>query len=332
MAIENCIVHRLEKRADGDESVLIPRTSTLPVTPEMEGLLADLTQSYNSKNGKAYGCFNTESPFSQLLSNTLAGDCDFVAFSLDAMGLLKAQIDQSNFATGGFLLFIQYKQALTDYLMILMLNNTDAVSVDDKLEINSSQYLDLTRLHMAARINISEWKNNTKATRYISFLKPRNNRKVSDYFRDFIGCSETGDSKKETERLLTTFEAYCNEAEFEDEKSEELKRKAFEYCSDQAKNGDSVLIKELSGYLDQDEPDHFARFVNTRDYDVAEEVQPEKSQLQQLVRYSGRAKGLSLSFNAHHLGDTVHYDAASQTLTITNIPDNLKKQLQKRQR
>ncbi|WP_426416256.1 nucleoid-associated protein YejK [Aestuariirhabdus sp. LZHN29] len=330
MAIENCIVHRLEKRADGDESVLIPRTSCLPITNELEGLLADLTQSYNSKSGKAYGCFATGSSFASLLKSTLDGEADFVGFSRDAMQLLKTQIDQSNFATGGFLLFIQYKQALTDYLMVLMLSNTDAVTVDEQLEINSSQYLDLSRLHMAARINIGEWQTNANATRYISFLKPRNNRKVSDYFREFIGCSETGDSKKETEQLLSTFDEYCNEEAFEAVKSDELKRKAYEYCNDQAKSGESVFIKELSGYLDQDEPDHFARFVNTRDYDVVEEVQPEKSQLQQLIRYSGRAKGLNLSFNAHHLGDTVHYDAASQTLTITNIPDNLKKQLQKR--
>ncbi|MCL6416064.1 nucleoid-associated protein YejK [Aestuariirhabdus sp. Z084] len=330
MAIEHCIVHRLDKRTDGDESILIPRTSCLPVTPELEGLLADLTQSYNSKNGKAYGCFNDDSEFSQLLKSALSNEIDFVEFSREAMKQLKTQIDQSNFATGGYLLFIQYKQALTDYLMVLMLNNTDAVTVDEQLEINSSQYLDLSRLHMAARINIGEWQNNATATRYISFLKPRNNRKVSDYFRDFIGCNETGDSKKETEQLLSTFEEYCNEEAFESDKGEELKRKAFEYCNDQAKNGESVFIKELSGYLDEEEPDHFARFVNTRDYDVVEEVQPEKSQLQQLVRYSGRAKGLSLSFNAHHLGDTVRYDSEQQTLTITNIPDNLKKQLQKR--
>ena len=45
-------------------------------------------------------------------------------------------------------------------------------------------------LHLAARINISEWQNNKQSKQYISFIKGKNGKKVSDYFRDFIGCQE----------------------------------------------------------------------------------------------------------------------------------------------
>ncbi len=65
--------------------------------------------------------------------------------------------------------------------------------------------LDLGQLHLAARINISEWRNNKQSMQYISFIKGKGGRKLSDYFRDFIGCQEGVDSPGETRTLLKAF-------------------------------------------------------------------------------------------------------------------------------
>ncbi|VTM21241.1 nucleoid-associated protein NdpA [Pseudomonas aeruginosa] len=87
---------------------------------------------------------------------------------------------------------------MTDYLAIALLHHSEGVAVNESLEVTPSRHLDLGQLHLAARINISEWRNNKQSKQYISFIKGKGGKKVSDYFRDFIGCQEGVDSPSET--------------------------------------------------------------------------------------------------------------------------------------
>ncbi|MER0978599.1 nucleoid-associated protein, partial [Pseudomonas aeruginosa] len=41
---------------------------------------------------------------------------------------------------------------------------------NESLEVTPSRHLDLGQLHLAARINISEWRNNKQSKQYISFI------------------------------------------------------------------------------------------------------------------------------------------------------------------
>ncbi|MBL7583493.1 nucleoid-associated protein, partial [Pseudomonas aeruginosa] len=152
-------------------------------------LLADLNESYNAKN-KAWGFFYGESgayPFSGWLGEYLEGDRDFVGFSREAVEHLQKLMEESNLSTGGHVLFAHYQQGMTDYLAIALLHHSEGVAVNESLEVTPSRHLDLGQLHLAARINISEWRNNKQSMQYISFIKGKGGRKLSDYFRDFIG-------------------------------------------------------------------------------------------------------------------------------------------------
>jgi len=80
MPIRHCIVHLIEKKPDGSPAVLHARDSELGASQAMENLLADLNESYNAKQGKAWGYFHEESgayPFSGWLGQYLAGGEDF---------------------------------------------------------------------------------------------------------------------------------------------------------------------------------------------------------------------------------------------------------------
>src|SRR5690606_3625888 len=84
MPIRHCIVHLIEKKPDGTPAVLHARDSELGESQAMENLLADLNESYNAKQGKAWGYFHEESgayPFSGWLSQYMEGKQDFTAFS-----------------------------------------------------------------------------------------------------------------------------------------------------------------------------------------------------------------------------------------------------------
>lgn len=55
MPIRHCIVHLIDKKPDGSPAVLHARDSELAESSAIENLLADLNDSYNAKQGKAWG-------------------------------------------------------------------------------------------------------------------------------------------------------------------------------------------------------------------------------------------------------------------------------------
>ncbi len=143
-------------------------------------MLADLNESYNAKQGKAWGFFHAESgahPFSGWLKEYLDGGKDFTAFSRVAVEHLQKLMEESNLSVGGHVLFAHYQQGMTDYLAIALLHHSEGVAVTDQLDVTPSRHLDLGQLHLAARINVSEWQNNKQSKQYISFIKGKNGKK-----------------------------------------------------------------------------------------------------------------------------------------------------------
>src|SRR5690606_12378931 len=208
MPIRHCIVHLIEKKPDGTPAVLFARDSELGESLAKENMLASLNESHNVKQGKAWCLFHEESgayPFSGWLSQYMEGSQDFTAFSRQAVEHLQKLMEESNLATGGHVLFAHYQQGMTDYLAIALLHHSEGVTVTESLDVAAARHLDLGQLHLATRINISEWQNNKQSKQDISFIKGKNGKKVSEYFRDFIGCQEGVDGPGETRTLLKAF-------------------------------------------------------------------------------------------------------------------------------
>lgn len=333
MPIRHCIVHFIDKKPDGSPAVLHARDAELPVNQAMENLMADLNDSYNAKQGKAWGFFHEESgayPFSGWLKAYLDSEQDFTAFSRQAVEHLQKLMEESNLSTGGHVLLAHYQQGMTDYLAIALLHHSEGVTVTEALEVAPAKHLDLGQLHLAARINISEWQNNRQSKQYISFIKGKNGKKVSDYFRDFIGCQEGVDAPSETRTLLKAFSDYVENEDLAEEQAREKTQTLVDYASTQARLGEPITVEELSGLLDEDKPRAFYEHIRNSDYGLAPEIPPDKRTLNQFRRFTGRAEGLSISFEAHLLGSRVEFDEASDTLIIRQVPTQLKDQLKRR--
>jgi nucleoid-associated protein len=133
-------------------------------------------------------------------------------------------MEESNLSVGGHVLFAHYQQGMTDYLAIALLHHSEGVAVTDELDVTPSRHLDLGQLHLAARINVSEWQNNKQSKQYISFIKGKNGKKVSEYFRDFIGCQEGVDGPGETRTLLKAFSDFVESEDLPDESAREKPR------------------------------------------------------------------------------------------------------------
>ncbi|WP_288441959.1 nucleoid-associated protein YejK [uncultured Pseudomonas sp.] len=333
MPIRHCIVHLIDKKPDGSPAVLHARDSELGASNAIENLLADLNDSYNAKQGKAWGFFHGESgayPLSGWLKQYLEAEKDFTAFSRLAVEHLQKLMEESNLSTGGHILFAHYQQGMTDYLAIALLHHSEGVAVDAELDVKPSRHLDLGQLHLAARINLSEWKNNQSSKQYISFIKGKNGKKVSDYFRDFIGCQEGVDGPGETRTLLKAFSDFVESEDLPEESAREKTQTLVDYATTQTKLGEPVTLEELSSLIDEDRPKAFYDHIRNKDYGLSPEIPADKRTLNQFRRFTGRAEGLSISFEAHLLGDRVEYDEAAGTLIIKGLPTTLVDQLKRR--
>jgi len=333
MPIRHCIVHLIDKKPDGSPAVLHARDSELTGSDAIEHLLADLNDSYNAKQGKAWGLFHGESgayPFSGWLKQYLEGQKDFTAFSKQAVEHLQALMEESNLSTGGHVLFAHYQQGMTEYLAIALLHHSDGVAVSDTLDVTPSRHLDLGQLHLAARINLSEWQNNPQSKQYISFIKGRNGKKVSEYFRDFIGCQEGVDGPGETRTLLKAFSDFVEQEDLPEEAAREKTQTLVDYATSQTKRGEPVTLEELSSLIDEDRPKAFFEHIRNQDYGLSPEIPADKRTLNQFKRFTGRAEGLSISFESHLLGSKIEYDEEAGTLVIKGLPTQLVDQLKRR--
>lgn len=332
MPIRHAIVHHIDKKPDGNPAVLRISDKELADTEVMSNLMADLNDSYNARQGKGWGFFHGESgayPLSGWLKKYLDGEVEFMAFTHTSVEHLTKLMEESNLSIGGHVLFTHYVQGMTDYLTIALLQHSEGVSVGESLDISATRHLDLSKIHLAARINLSEWRNNDKSKQYISYTKTKNGKKVSDYFRDFIGCQEGVDGPGETRTLLKAFTDFVEQEDLPEESARVKTSTLVDYASAQSKLGEPISLEQLSELIDEERPRAFYDHIRNKDYGLSPEIPADKKTINQFRRFTGRAEGLSISFEAHLLGSKVEFDAENGTLVIKDLPSQLKDQLKR---
>ena len=332
MPVRHSVIHKIDKKPDGSPAVLFLGSSEQVESSARDDLVQQFNESYNATAGKGWGLFHAESgayPFSGWLGKYLAGGSDFLEFSTIAVEHLVKLMEESNLSTGGHALFCHYQQGLTEYLIIALVQETEAVTMTEELALMTVKRLDLDHIRLAARINISEWKNNPRSRQYISYLKGKQGRKISDYFRDLIGCQEGIDGPGETRTLLKAFSDFVESEDLGEESAREKTAALVDYATAQNKMGEPVSLDELSELIDEDNPKTFADFIRDKDYGLSPTIPADKKTINHFRRFTGRAEGLSISFESHLLGSLVEFDRDSSSLTIKNLPTQLVEQLKR---
>ena len=330
ITVNQIVLHQLVKHAENEtttmESVL--RDELLTITPEVEQMMLQLHQGYQNK-GKAFGVFQENSIFAQDLNRLLENEINFLNFSQQSTKLLAQELGKYNFADSGTLILCQYNFLATDYLFIALLDSRISMLVDENLEIRRTEYLDITQFDIAARINLTDLQVNANSNRYLTFIKGRVGRKISDFFMDFLGAEEGLNPQVQNQCLLQAVSDYCEQGELNKEQTQAVKKQVFEYCKGQLASGDEIALTELSANLPTLNERPFVTFTEEQDYGLEETIPPVRSALKTLTKFSGSGKGVTLSFDADLLNNRIEWDALTDTLTIKGIPPNLKDQLQK---
>ena len=357
--IHHFVVHQLAVNQQ-QELTLLPRSSCFDVSPEIESLAQQINHAFNTKPGKGVGAFVAENAeivsvsrepsaneepsankepsalaphsvsFKTLLEGLQSEKHDFVEFSIQASELLKKSLIDTGTLETGFVVFSHYQFLATDYLMIAIINTKQHVEIDRDLELTSSDHLDLAKMQLAVRIDLTQLAVTAEQLRYISFIKGRMGRKVSDFFMHFIGCEELVDIKQQNKQLLTTVDAFLSAEQLDPQEKHQARETVSNYYKEKLELGEDIQIQELAAKLPSDHVS-FEEFNQSAELPVEEQFQADRGVLKTLAKFSGQGGGVSLSFERKLLGDRVSYDAGSDTLMIRGIPPNLKDQLLKSQ-
>ncbi len=330
ITVNQIVLHQLVKHAENETTMMesVLRNELLTITPEVEQMMLQLHQGYQNK-GKAFGVFQENSIFAQDLNRLLENEINFLNFSQQSTKLLAQELGKYNFADSGTLILCQYNFLATDYLFIALLDSRISMLVDENLEIRRTEYLDITQFDIAARINLTDLQVNANSNRYLTFIKGRVGRKISDFFMDFLGAEEGLNPQVQNQCLLQAVSDYCEQGELNKEQTQAVKKQVFEYCKGQLASGDEIALTELSANLPTLNERPFVTFTEEQDYGLEETIPPVRSALKTLTKFSGSGKGVTLSFDADLLNNRIEWDPLTDTLTIKGIPPNLKDQLQK---
>ena len=333
ITVKQIILHQLVKSNEEAENspqlTAVLREQLLAITPEVEQMMLQLHQGYQNK-AKGYGVFQESSIFAQSLNRLLENETDFLPFSHESTHLLINELSKYNFADNGTLVLCQYNFLATDYLFIALLDSRISMLVNEQLEIQRTEYLDITQFDIAARINLTDLQLNANSNRYLTFIKGRVGRKIADFFMDFLGAEEGLNPQVQNQCLLQAVDDYCVQGELNREQTQAVKKQVFEYCKGQLNSGEEIELAELSNELPTLNQQPFMAFTQEQNYGLEENIPPVRTALKSLTKFSGSGKGVTISFDAELIDQRIIWDEAADTLTIKGLPPNLRDQLQRR--
>ncbi len=336
LIISNITLHYLSKKEETGEVILRLGPDSIERTTKIESFVDALHTIYNGKGSKAYGHFSSmpaegdKARFIDVMESYLSEVQTFTDFSAQAANLLKNELEKYELVETGYLVICHYEHMGGRYLLAAIIPVSEHYSVDGELNISADQHLDTAKLQLAARIDLFDYQQNAEGNKYISFIKGRAGRKVSDFFLDFLGCEEGLNSKEQTQTLVQAVEDFVSVNQLDAQEKQSARKELLNYCKEQKDSAQDVSIKELGSVISKEgseSSNDFYQFCQEQSYPIEESFPHDQAVVNKVTKYSGYGAGISLSFERSHFGQDVVYNPGNDSLVIYKVPPNLKEQL-----
>lgn len=348
MAISHIIAHRIQRVDPMAGASLQQRENAWIKNGRIEECFRELKICMIKRLGKDYGRFSDDTaahPLAAWVNEYHLEKISFETFSKKAMEHLKNEFDKTDELLDGFLLFTHEELESAELIHLFIVQHNHGLYIDGSLEMDDSLYLDTDGIRLAAQINLSDLYCDDihRSSKAITLLRWRGEKGLSDIFTQFIGFAEKVDVAAETEAFLNVVTDYTKD--LPEDVAHQTNKHVVDYCLEQNKVGRPVNIAELSKQLkthpatkhkevgdsEEDTPapslPEFSGFISSSNQITKPEFIPDTTQLRQFIRLSGRNNQLSMSFASSCLGDSIVYDATTDSLTIKDIPARLKARL-----
>lgn len=351
MEIKQVVIHELLKKSGTTTADKKPADKLLNIaSPLVNELVVELDKLYGTKGNNAiYGTFSRKNETNKFPSYTdkyLEDESDdlFLALSVRCMDELVREAKAKPTSTGGYIVFARYK-GQHDYLLIAMIKDKEGLQVNDDLEPVSIISIDLSKIHQAARINLTTYANtsgdeenldNDEVKAYLSFVSPKTNHDVSGYFRDALDCSDGVPGARATKNAFTAVDDYCLSIPQLKQFRPKVKDSLIGYFEGCLKNKEPATLAGVEHSIRQAVPaehhallDTFSQFANSEKHQLPEAFSVNAGKLKNYTRIISETSEWKLSFQRNALGidenSALCYDKDAGLLTIRCTQDLKKK-------
>ncbi len=329
--INVAILHKIEKERHGSPAV-ITRSESLPLTQPVMRLVDDIYSLYNSKTGKGYGRFEadeTNFPVARILRETYRDEKKtFVEASKELVNVLAARAGQAQLATGGYVIMADGSNPNKgSWFLVGIITNVRASAIkEESLEIVDAIHIDLQNLRVAGRVSLTDWLDEKKEVRYIGFLKQRG--EVSDYFKLFLGCNEFIQSTEETKKLVRFLKDFAKRSGLDDEKQQVFLKSAHDYCHERSKSDTPLSLDALSNAIWPENPKVLQESLAADGVEISDGFIPDGRSLKGFLKIKARTPYWAVELDRLAIvKGQAKYDAEKETLTLTDLPEELKREL-----
>ncbi|OZI23039.1 hypothetical protein CAL26_06025 [Bordetella genomosp. 9] len=364
MRVVQSVIHGFEKEQHMPVGQVVKREEVLdpaldPVGTLVSGIAKLMGQKTISQN---WGRFNTVNrggifpiSFADNVSQ-LSQAPSFLALTHVAMDELIGQANERGFSTGGLILFAVYEgDDMMLRLLIAMIKQRAGITLDENYIPIGVTEVDMTKLHQAAQINISQYidviakqsiqeqigdgEEDDEDANYLSFLSTRDNN-AAGYFIDALGCEVGISSAKATTRIFRAVEKFFDSNKSLKQYRRAAKEKLTDYLKEQLEKSEPASITDVCHALtslvsanDAPHMDSLAEFLNGEKYKIPAEFHIHPTTLGRHYRVSLEPDGISLKFDRSLLGiednATIVYKKALKSLTINNLSESIIQKLDK---
>ncbi|WP_297334775.1 nucleoid-associated protein, partial [Flavobacterium sp.] len=328
--------HKLNKKANEAATIELADDS-LMITEREISFIKSIKDAYYKKSNPIYGVFDDNRitfPYQSILDEYFQNTISFLEYSVLSMRHLLGTIDRVSPATGGYVVFAHYELNEDDdpnideaepYTMVVMLNDKIIYNVNNSLTLDELFGLDIEKIDVANLVNYNRWVSNEET--YLSFARGR--KDVSNYFRTFIGCTDQRSSYDSSKLLKKAVLDYLGTLDIDDDRKEEIRNSIFTYCISQTNSNQDISLDHVSSIIDNDNPERFSQFAAGENYRVSSSIKGNKKALKDLKYYVYKSKKLRLEFDSALVNDQIFYNSEDNTITITDVPDELQEQLRR---
>ncbi|WP_410497778.1 nucleoid-associated protein [Chitinibacter sp. S2-10] len=325
--IEHLIVHQLHKEPNGPARVALG-AAPLAVNAASQRLIDHLCELYGTRNGKGFGKFEADDAGYAMpqLIRRYAGEqsIDFLTLSQQMMAELQTRAEAEPLASGGYVLIAQVSNPAMQFLFVALISEVIGTAMTDDMNVADSIHLDMDHLRVAGRIDLGSWQ--AGGERYVSFLRGRGD--VAAYFKLFLGCNDVHTPLKETQKLVKGLEAFANEQSIGGNERDQLFQRAHSYLDALGDGQGEVDLASVAEQVFPEAPAQLQTALQSEDLGINDGFVPDRRAIKPLMRFKANGPQWKLEFDRASLrSGAVIYDKHSDTLVLSNIPDDLKKAL-----
>jgi nucleoid-associated protein len=331
MTIRDWSVQELQKLTEEDVCQCRSPENRINSGADSESFCHSLKRLFMAKPGKGYGglqMFAEHSVCGPLIKEWYEQKIPFFQLVSRAITTIKEKIDIIPLLTHSYCIWVHDQQGDSRFLYFFIIESSITQIVTDAFSIEPIEHLDPQALSFGIKIDLNLLFTQTQESQNIAvvFLQ-RQRRKLAEAACHAFGFVSKINTTEETTAMLSGIERYA--AAMGLPQAREFKKRAVEFCQEQENLGEPVDIEELSMSTNTQQPQHFAQFFRQELPESPAKLHPDSRKLKQLIRFAGRNQGVSLSFSADAINQSVVYNPEQDTLVITDIPKSLKAQLQR---